>query len=703
MTVRLLIDELPINVEKGATILEAARQHELYIPTLCDYPGLPAHGSCRMCIVDIQGKQNTPTACTTLAEEGMVIQTNSPKVQALRAELLQMLLAEHPSSCLFCPEKSHCDECMVTLRKAGVTTGCRSCPKDHECDLQRIVEKLGLSQVNYPGRYRMLKPEKSDPFFDRDINLCVLCGRCIRICNENHFATSIAYTNRGSETVISAAFGRTLLDAGCSFCGACIEVCPTGALSEKTRKWDGKPEKETSTTCPFCSIGCQIRLLSKNNTVIGSLPDHQAGTDVLCVKGRFGITELVNHPTRLKKPQKAVGDDHLFITWDETIRLAAERCSACPPDQFKMTISSDCSNEDLFVARKFTRNVMKSDHFCSSISTIPPDESDPRFRLLKRSQPLNILTNASTILCLGLDGHFSQSVVEVKLHLAKINGAKMIAVDSQEHRLSQFADQWLRPISGKETELIRSLLKLIRDPSLALLNEMTGNRIAPITQAARLLREATDLVILIAPSLLRAQPSQEFCTAVEQLANECNARVVVIPDRNNRIGNVFFGASEQPDCTTQTPEVLYLIGENIPASPPGRPFILYQNIVLPASSIKADLILPTTAFCEADGTCISYSGQMQQIHQAVLPPGEALPTWQILSRIAKTMGIQGFDYHSIADIQSEMTGLITGFAGDQQTGEHNYMGFPLTRWVEGLRWLVPPEIVKTRNAYVHHP
>src|SRR5450759_892005 len=136
MNVNISIDGRSLVAQNGLTILQAAHLHDLYIPTLCDYPGLPPHGSCRMCIVEILGRQNTPTACTTPIEEGMVVQTNSPKVQALRVELLQLLLAEHPSSCLFCAEKFHCDECMITLRKAGVTTGCRSCSKDGMCNLQ---------------------------------------------------------------------------------------------------------------------------------------------------------------------------------------------------------------------------------------------------------------------------------------------------------------------------------------------------------------------------------------------------------------------------------------------------------------------------------------------------------------------------------------------------------------------------------------
>jgi NADH dehydrogenase/NADH:ubiquinone oxidoreductase subunit G len=199
MSLQISIDGRSLSVEKGKTLLQVARENGIDIPTLCDFPGLTSHGSCRMCVVEIAGRPNTPTACTTLAEEGMVVQTNSPKVQALRIELLKLLLSEHPSSCLFCPEKSHCDDCMVTLRKSGVTTGCRSCPDDGQCELQTLVDRFGLSEVGYPVRYRMLPVLKNDPFFDRDYNLCVLCERCVRVCEEDHFSSVLTLTSRGTD------------------------------------------------------------------------------------------------------------------------------------------------------------------------------------------------------------------------------------------------------------------------------------------------------------------------------------------------------------------------------------------------------------------------------------------------------------------------------------------------------------------------
>jgi len=699
MSVTISIDQRPLTVDKGMTILEAARQNGIYIPTLCDYPGLASHGSCRMCIVEIQGRHTTPTACTTPVEEGMVVNTNSPKVKALRADVLQMLLSEHPSSCLFCPEKNHCDDCMVTLRKACVTTGCRSCPKDEQCDLQDMVNRLGIPQGNFPVRYRMLPVEKNDPFIDRDNNLCILCGRCIRICESLHFSNTLTYTQRGTYSLVGTAFNRTLLEAGCSFCGACVEACPTGALTEKTRKWDGKPEKFTVSTCPLCSIGCQINLLTKNDRVIGSLPDHRSKTNVLCVKGRFGITELVNHPTRLKQPQKFSGQHWIGISWNVMIQIAADKLTACAPKKFEMVISANCSNEDLFVADKFVREVMKSDRIRSSARNSGGILGAPG-----KSFPLSILQEASTILCLGLDGDYAHSVVEVEIHRAKDKGAKVISIDPYAARINRFADVWLQPIPGKETDLVVTLAEITQGTSTIYPGQIEMDR---VSQAARLLHKSNSTVIIIGPSFLSSPENTQLIETVERLANQFSARIIALPEQGNLVGSLLQGISPHKDgSSAENLDVLYLIGEAIPASMPGQTAILYQNIYPPAADVKADLILPITAFTEEQGTYTDYSGCVREIHPAAPPPGEALHSWEILCRIARKMGARGFEYARVEEIQADMRTDPPPFvrpvpAVDRKqyqdnpltpkASEHSYMGFPLTRWVEGLRMLYPGE------------
>jgi len=689
MSLQISIDGCSLSVEKGKTVLQAARENGIEIPTLCDFPGLPSRGSCRMCVVEIQGRPNTPTACTTLVEDGMVVQTKSPVVQSLRKEILKLLLSEHPSSCLFCPEHDHCEDCMVTLRKSGVTTGCRSCPDDGQCQLQTLVKQIGLTEVGYPVRYRMLPVHKNDPFYDLDYNLCILCERCVSACKENHFSSVLSMVNRGTDTIVSTAFGQTHLLAGCSFCGTCLEVCPVGALSEKTRKWDGVPAREVSTTCPLCSAGCQINLLVKNDMVIGSLPNHAGGSEILCVKGRFGITELVNHPTRLEQPLTISKEGSVPVPWEQAVEAAAEKISACAPGKYGMVISADCSNETLYIAQKFVREVGRSDHLRTSSTALYGDGLQAIQRLYGSSKPLSVLSGADVILCLGFDGKYAQSVVDVKLNQAKKLGAQIITFNAEEHSLSKAADEWLRPAPGEEVSLLEALLEGTR-----------GSSTAPqLQRAAQLLSESKRAVILLGPSFLVHPENLSLLKAVEQLIAKTNAELVMLPDTVNLAGAFRTGIVAPVTAgELQGLDVLHLIGETVPADLPAGPFILYQNIYPPARGIATGLILPTTAFPEEDGTFLDHAGRMRSIQRAVQAHGSSLPSWQILCRIAQKLGVAGFDFENAEQIRTEFEAMAApdvDLAGsDVRAGrrdDHSYMGFPLGTWVAGFRFLYPQQ------------
>jgi predicted molibdopterin-dependent oxidoreductase YjgC len=246
---KLVIDNRTVEAPEGTTILDAARHSGVAIPSLCSHPELTPYGGCRLCIVEVEGMRGFPTACTTRAEEGMTVRTVTAEIRQLRREVLQLILSEHPASCLMCEEAEACASFQTTIRKAGVTTGCRTCTNDGRCDLQEVVESVGLEEIAYPIYYRNIPVEKDDPFYDRDYNLCILCGRCVRICQEVRMNGTLAFKQRGRRTTIGPAFDRSHLEAGCEFCGACLSVCPTGTLGEKGRKWAGAPDATTASAC----------------------------------------------------------------------------------------------------------------------------------------------------------------------------------------------------------------------------------------------------------------------------------------------------------------------------------------------------------------------------------------------------------------------------------------------------------------------
>ncbi|KPL19918.1 MAG: hypothetical protein AMJ92_00130 [candidate division Zixibacteria bacterium SM23_81] len=770
-TVQINMDNQRLEVHRGLTILQAAESNGIYIPTLCAHQDLSPFGGCRMCIVEVEGMRGFPTACTTPVEEGMVIRTKTSQVQAERKEILQLILSEHTSSCLVCDEKVECKEFMGTIRKAGVTTGCRYCPNDDQCELQDVVDYLELDEIGYPVYYRGLRVEKEDPFYDRDYNLCILCGRCIRVCQEVRAANTLAFKQRGRFTVIGPAFDRTHMEAGCEFCGACVSVCPTGALSEKARKWEGKPDREQITTCALCGVGCQMRLLIKGEKIIGSLPaqDPVVNSGQLCVKGRFCVTELVNHHRRLRKPQRHQNGTEVELSWNEAIEAAAAELSVCAPKQFGMLISPNCSNEDLYIAQKFARVAMGSPNIDSSTRTFYGHGFSAYLDLFRQSAPLADLEKSSDILCVGLDARFGRSVVGVALRKAMKRGARIVTINPRPHNLALMADIWLKPILGAEAGLLRSLVKMTERKNSTSRTRAKGQG-RGLTQdlltVAEMLKNAHSPAILVGSEFLQHDKSWQIFELVGRLAQNVGARILPLPAQNNLLGSILMGTYPEilPGGFSSADEkkarqfkkswsvnlaqfstgwnasalstgprlkVLYLIGENLPGFDQLADFTIYQNIYSPDSPTVDALVLPSAAFTEADGTFINGEGRIQRVRKAVNPPGDALPDWEILCRIARKMGKKGFDFSSAGQIHREISRSVMNLGrfhrpkrkpvpltwqgrvnvsrpkpsgkvkdGKQipfllhaSSAEHVYRGFLLTAFVEGARQIFPQDMV----------
>jgi predicted molibdopterin-dependent oxidoreductase YjgC len=705
--IAIVLDGQPREVESGLTILEAADRCGVYIPTLCTHKDLSPFGACRMCIVEVEGMKGFPTACTTPVQDGMVVRTESERVRQLRLEVLRLTLSQHTCGCLVCDDSEQCRKHSETVRKAGVTTGCKTCPSDGRCELQTVAERIGLDKIDFPVYYRELPVEKYDPFYDRDYNLCILCGRCVRVCQDLRGTGALAFQQRGNRTVIGPAFGQTHLDAGCEFCGDCVTVCPTGALSEKVRKWDGEADREEITVCPLCGVGCQVKLLVKNERVVGSLPATSGeAAGELCVKGRFCLAELVNDRRRLKGPRVQGDAGILEVDWESAIEKATERLKDCPPERFAMIASPNCTNEDLYIAQKFARVAMRSNRIDTGARLHYGSNFWEYLGLLTLSGRLADIREASVILCVGLDARFGRSVVGVELRKAVKRGAKVITIHPRGHSLSLVAEEWLRPAPGLELAHFTSLFDAVEKTRAGA--GVPKKTDLGMTNAARLLAEAARPLVLVGPDVLHYSSGPRVLESIGKLARAIGAGVLALPAHDNLIGSILMGtypellpggfassdakragdlervwgampADLSSGWTTadldgrDDLDVLYLVGEVPGGERPSGGFVIFQNM-FPAESLRyADLVLPSAAFSEVDGTVVSGDGLIRRVRKAVEPRGAALPDWEILCRIARSMGVEGFDFENVRQVYDEISGLVAGL-GDFSAIEHRGIG-----------------------------
>lgn len=358
---KLTIDERAVEARDGENLLDCALRHGIEIPHLCAHEGLSAHGGCRMCLVEVDGMRGYPPSCATPAAEGMVVRTQTDALRKLRRNILGFMMLEHPNSCLVCGKRELCEEYRPTPDKDGRTTGCHTCNNKSSCDVRALAADLGLTELPEAPIYHQRPLDRQTPFLDRDLNLCILCGRCVRVCKEQQGAGVIDFVGRGSAAYIGQAFDQTLLEAGCTLCGSCVDVCPTGTLSDRYAKWYGEPDKRTSTTCAFCPEACPVTVATVDGQAVSTRSANPFMP--LCVLGRFSVAEFVNGESRLEVPLVRVGRVLRQTQWKQALEQLAARFALITGDAFAFVCDSSATLEDRHVFRRFTTEIMKSPHF----------------------------------------------------------------------------------------------------------------------------------------------------------------------------------------------------------------------------------------------------------------------------------------------------------------------------------------------------
>ena len=337
--VTLTIDGKKVTVPAGTTVLEAAGGIGAFIPTLCHDPELSKPGACRICVVEIEGMRNLPASCVTAVSEGMVVHTASPAVVDARRTIIDLLLASHPEDCM-------------------------TCQKFGNCKLADYAYYYGVKKTSFEGERHADPVDDSSAVIFRDTNKCILCGKCVRVCEEIVGRHVVDFTYRGFNTKVGPAYlmGLGEKETGCVNCGSCIAVCPVGALTEKNMGGKARPweVKKVKTTCPYCGCGCNFDLNVKDGKVVGvtSNPSSEVNGRHLCVKGRFGY-DFIHSSDRLTKPLIKKDGDFVEVSWDEAFNYVAARFKEIKEksgsEAMGVLTSARCTNEENYLMNKIAR------------------------------------------------------------------------------------------------------------------------------------------------------------------------------------------------------------------------------------------------------------------------------------------------------------------------------------------------------------
>ena len=314
----ITINGQQIEAAEGRPLVEVIKENGFAISNLCYLDGLPAYAGCRTCVVEIEGMREPQLSCTAVTRESMVVRTDTQEVVTLRQEVMAIILANHSDRCLTCHRVEHCRTGDICLRDDVVTHRCVTCSKNYRCELQTVSDMADIGRANIEPyldearsyyRFEQPEPDRANPFLEFDPQMCIICTRCVRACDDLRHTTAISLAGRGFSTRIAFGAGGRVDESNCDFCGACIDVCPTATLMEAPNKWVARPDRWVNTTCTECAMGCTIQMGVKNGRGVIVKPGsgNDVSRDQICVRGRFGYDQVARQGPPAHGPAGARG------------------------------------------------------------------------------------------------------------------------------------------------------------------------------------------------------------------------------------------------------------------------------------------------------------------------------------------------------------------------------------------------------------
>jgi formate dehydrogenase alpha subunit len=721
--ISLTINGMRMNCLPGTTVLEAAEEHGIQIPKLCYHPDLKPFGACRLCLVEDERSGRIMASCVTPVAPDMEILTDSPRVMRHRRNILRLMMAEHPESCLVCN-------------------------KGNRCQLRDLAGQMGLGETGlYPTpNYKAI--EQANPFIIRDLSKCILCGRCIRADHELVVAGAIDYHHRGFASRPATLFDLPLESSPCTFCGTCVSICPTGALTPRISGHAGTPEREALTNCGFCGVGCSLLAGVADQKVVEINPSGLRGsvnTATLCVRGHFAH-DFLNSRERLTQPLIRTNGDLTPVSWDEALDHVASRLLDIKKENGPQSIgffgSSKCTNEENYLFQKIARVLVGTHNvdnggFMAGRQALKVMEEKTGGR--RRINRLSHLEKAEVIVVLGADPGHSAPVVGYYLKRASGKGIPLIGVDPRKTDLLPFSALWLTVAPDKDTELITCLAALMwkkfaHDSSfierltegfspyseaLSSFNPerlclASGSEMAALTRAADLLK-GKKISFVIGHGITQQRRGVHAMEAILNLAMMTGSLgreqggLYVLARENNQVGawdmgtvpdalpgrkpldddsrrrewERAWGVRISPDqglngvrmieeAQKGNLRAMVIMGENpvrslpqqdrVAAALKGLDLLVVQDILHTETTRLADVVLPGAAFSEKGGSFTSMEGRISCFGPVVPPPGDGKPDWEILDLLAVKMGYPTA-YRSLDTIRAEIARLIPMYAG----------------------------------------
>ncbi len=418
--VTLEIDGQQVTVPAGTSLMRAAVDAGVHVPKLCATDSLEPFGSCRLCLVEIEGRRGYPASCTTPAEAGMKVRTQTPRLQELRKGVMELYISDHPLDCL-------------------------TCAANGDCELQDMAGVTGLRNVRYgfEGKNHLNSAkDESNPYFTYDASKCIVCNRCVRACEETQGTFALTISGRGFESRVSPGQDESFMESECVSCGACVQACPTATLQEKTVIELGQPEHSAITTCAYCGVGCGFKAEMKGNEVVRMVPwkDGKANEGHSCVKGRFAWG-YATHKDRITKPmiRAKITDPWREVSWEEAIGHAASEFRRLQAKHGKDSIggitSSRCTNEETYLVQKLIRAAFGTNNVdtCARVCHSPTGYGlGQTFGTSAGTQTFKSVEKADVVMVIGANPAAAHPVFASRLKRRLREGAKLIVVDPRQ-------------------------------------------------------------------------------------------------------------------------------------------------------------------------------------------------------------------------------------------------------------------------------